>query len=499
MSITHGTTDTTATSDFESNIIVVGAGPAGATAAYYLASAGLNVTILEEQYFPREKICGDFISPGSIRELQKMHITESSKFKETNRIDRATIYLSGKELIAGTFPAIPDYPRYSKVIPRKLLDSLILEAARTAGARVLEGYRVTGFQVDGNGVTISADSRKGTQTFRADLLVGADGNNSVVARILRGALWSKTERAIVARGYFVEVAGLPNEANVFYENESFPGYSWLFPMGKHEANVGVGLVLGANPPAENPKDLLTKLIQNDVGMRSRLEHAKLKGEIEVSELNLHDQQQPIVGNRVLLVGEAAGLVNAYNGEGIQMGLLSGRWAAETVVTSRGDYSQQALSAYSKRVEDELGYGFKISELMLGLFRNRNLNHAWLRWIELMGEKSKTDPEYAYLTSGILSGMIFPNQQDTAQALTGTLQEATLSVGVNAFTEVLNDPLKLPQSAINIAQTGLAVAQYAAMDPFAALNWGLDTAAKVAGIAGEISKQVLKDAENKTGN
>ena len=501
MTMTHVDNGKNAESNFDCDVIVVGAGPAGATAAYYIALAGFRVIALEEKYFPREKVCGDFVSPGSINELRKMHITESHAFKETNVIDRATIYLSGKELVAGTFPAVLDLPRYSRVIPRKLLDNLVLEAARKAGARVLEGYRVTDFRVENDGVTVIANGSKGSQTYRARLLIGADGYNSVVARVLRGGQWSKAESAIVVRGYFEEVAGMPNEANVFYTNDSFPGYSWLFPTSKSEANVGVGLVLGANPPAENPKDLLTKLINSDAGMRSRLEHARLKGDLEVCSLNLHDQQQPIVGNRIMLVGEAAGLVNPYNGEGIQFGLLSGRWASETAVSSvaSGDFSEQALSAYSKRVENELGYGFKISELMLGLLRNRNLNQAWLRWIELMGERSKTDPQYARLTSGILSGMIFPNQEATAQALTGTLQEAALSVGVTTFTDILNDPLKLPQSAISITQTGLAVAQYAAQDPFGALTWGMDAATKLVGIAASVSKQVLKDYENKTGN
>jgi flavin-dependent dehydrogenase len=329
------------------------------------------------------------------------------------------------------------------------------------------------------------------------LLIGADGNNSVIARILSSGQWLKTEKAIVARGYFEEISGRVDEANVFYGNDSFPGYSWLFPAGKHEANVGVGLVLGASPPAENPKDLLIKLINSDAGMLSRLQYAKLKGDIEVGSLNLHDQQATIVGNRVMLVGEAAGLVNPYNGEGIQFGLLSGRWASETVVSSKGNFSEQALSAYQKRVEDELGYGFSVSELMLGLLRNRNLNQAWLRWIEIMGNKSKTDPEYARLTSGILSGMIFPNQEATAKALTGTLEEAALSVGVTTFSDMLNDPSKLPQSAINLTQTGLIAAQFAAQDPFGALTWGMDTASKLVGIAATVSKQTLKEFEKQT--
>lgn len=483
------------TSDSESSIIVVGAGPAGASAAYYLALAGIKVTVLDESVFPREKICGDFVSPGSIVELQRIGVADLAAFKRSNVIDRATIYVGGKELVAGGFPSVRDLPNFSRIIRRNLLDSLVLGAARKAGARFIEGFRVTDYKVDAEGVTITATGSKGLQTFRASLLIGADGNNSIIARNLRGSAWPEAESAIVARGYFEEVSGNPNEANVFYDKDSFPGYSWLFPTCKHEANVGIGIVLGANPPAENPIDLLKKFISNDEGMRSRLEHAKLKGEIQVSQLNLHDPKMPLVGDRVMLVGEAAGLINPYNGEGIQFGLKSGRWAAETVIALKGDYSEEALSAYSKRVGDELDYGFKVSELLLKLLRNRNLNYAWLRWIELMGEKSKIDPHYARLTSAILSGMIFPDQEEANETLIGTLQEAALSVGVKTFSEVLNEPSKVPQAAISLAQTGFEIVRYAAQDPFSALLWGLNAATKVLEVSAEAAEKAVKVAAN----
>jgi len=504
LSLTH--VDDTTTTNVESpkydcDVIVVGAGPAGAAAAYYMAKDGLKVIVLEQAIFPRDKVCGDFVSPGSLGELTKMGIATLEAFQETHTVDYATIYLSGKPLVAGTFPLVEDMPRYSRVIPRRVLDSLILQAARKAGATVLEGTRLVNFVVQKDWVTVVAAQKEETKTFRTRLIVGADGNNSLVARILTKASWSKTERALVARAYFEGVTGNSSEANVFYGNGSFPGYSWLFPISKNEANVGVGLVGGASPEAENPKNLLTKLIQNDAGMYSRLKDAKLKGEIEVAALNLHDAQMPIVGDRVMLIGEAAGLVNPYNGEGIQFGLKSAKWASETATASMKskNFAESGLATYSKRVEDELGYGFKISALMLGLLRNRNLNHAWLRWIELMGEKSKSDPEYARLTSGILSGMIFPNQEETARALTGTLEEAALSVGLTTFSQVVNDPSKLPQSAENMLQTGVVAARYAAQDPFAALKWGMEAATRMTEIATVVSKQVLKEYKNKTGS
>jgi geranylgeranyl reductase family protein len=489
MSLTHHVPVNSAPSDFDCDIIVVGVGPAGAAAAYYLASAGLAVTVLDQARFPRPKVCGDFLSPRTLLELEKLGVTLTG----ANTITYATVFLSGKELAAGPFPEVDKLPRYAKVVSRRVLDDAILGAARKAGAKVLEGIHATGYAADAEGVTVTANDGKTAGSFRARLLIGADGNSSVVAHQLRGDK-VKSAAGLVARGYFKGVTGNPSEANVFYGNDSFPGYSWIFPTAKGEANVGVGVVLGTSPPAENPQDLLLKLVQSDEGMRRRLAAAKLRGEVEVCALKLPDAQLSLVSDRVMVVGEAAGLVNPYNGEGVQMALLSGRWAAEAAIEAQGDYSAQALASYRQRIDDEYGFGFRAAELMLGILCNRNLNHAWLRWMELMGEKSRTDPEFARLTGGILSGMIFPNRQETLQTLMGTLQEAALSAGATAVTDLLTEPLKLPQSALNVAQSSVAAAQLVARDPVGTFVWGLDVASNLAGTFLVAAKDVLKDVQ-----
>ena len=170
-------------------------------------------------------------------------------------------------------------------------------------------------------------------------------------------------------------------------------------------------------------------------MKNRLEGAVLKGEVSIAQLNLYDSKLPIAGNRVMLVGEAAGLINPFNGEGIQFALRSGRWAAEVVNGISGtDFSQQKLSAYNQRVEQELSQGLEVSAVMLNLVRNRNLTPVWLKALEIMGERSKKDPEYASLTGGILSGMIFPDREVTAKIVLGVLAEAAVSMGVTTFAK-----------------------------------------------------------------
>lgn len=482
-------------------MIIVGAGPAGATAAYCIASAGHKVLLLDQQKFPREKKCGDFVSPGSIKELQKMGITDLPEFKGTNVVDHATIHLSGEELVSGAFPVFPDLVSYGRVVPRVVLDRLIVDAARKAGATILEDMRVRDFHAANDAVTVVAQDLKSTRNFRARLLIGADGNESTIAQILRGSPWPIEHKAIAAQGYFQNISGSPNHADVFYNDESFPGYSWIFPVNKSEANVGVGVILDVVPVTENPKKILKHLISTDPGMHSRLEHATLKGKLKVSFLNLYDPQFSIVANRVMLIGEAAGLVNPFNGEGIQFALLSGRWASEAAVScmANNDFSVQALGAYSKQVEAELGEGFKVSALMFNLVHNRSLNSGWLQALRAMGEKSKTDPEYASLTSGILSGMIFPNRDITAKISVGATQEATIATGIQTINEALNDPTRLPQSALKMTQVGIEVAQQAAQDPLGFLTWGMSAVTKAAELAGAVAKQVIKkeDENNST--
>ncbi len=465
------------------DVIIIGAGLSGAAAAYYMAKAGLRVTVLEKQRFPNERFLSHLVSPGALRDLQEIGVASQPQFQEANAIDSAAIYLRGKELITGSFPEVSGLTRHARIIPRRVLDGLMVDAARSAGATVLEGVSLLNFAAQKDWVIVAAEENKEIKTFRARLLVGADGSNSLVARLLRGAPWSKVERAVVARAYVEGITGSPSEANLFFDNESFPGYGWLFPTRKNEANVGVGLILGANPPAGNIVEVLKNLLLNNPAMSSRLKDAKLIGDIEVRELNLHDSQAPIAGDRVVLIGSAAGLVNPFNGEGLQMGIHSAKWATETAMAcmKSGDFSSQALATYPKKVEEKLGYGFRLSELTLQLIRNRNLNRAWLKWVEMKGQRAKTDPQFAYLAGGIFSGMIFPNEGDAAKILAETLEDAAITAGLTVLEGVTN-PFGGQQSAADMIQVGSDIVQYAFQNPFELIAWCTQVAVEMAEVA-----------------
>ena len=236
MTYTHGNNppngNSNVSEDFDCDVLIVGAGPAGASTAYYIAQTGRRVVLLDAQRFPREKVCGDFVSPGSIRELKKIGVAYLPAFADKNILNYTVIYLNGKELIAGKFPEISDLPQYGQVIPRSVLDRELVDAARNAGANVLEGLCVTDFQVDDEGVTVTAKVKEDSRLFRTRLLIGADGNNSTVARILRGSTWPADNRAIVVRGYYENMHGSPNTASLYYSEASFPGTAGFFQLTK---------------------------------------------------------------------------------------------------------------------------------------------------------------------------------------------------------------------------------------------------------------------------
>jgi menaquinone-9 beta-reductase len=469
---------------FDCDVTIVGAGPAGATAAYYLAKAGHRVILLDRQTFPRDKVCGDLVGSTAIKELQALNITEQPEFKNAHVINKAAVYIDGKLAISSPMPKISGLTGVWREISRKTLDNWVLDSAKNAGATVYQNVLVTGYELDSKGVNVFASSSEGNQIFHSDLLIGADGSNSLIASKLRGSEVPCSNRITVIRGYYEGVEGACDQVDLHFANESFPGYSWLFPNSQNEADVGVGVLLEPMPQAGQLEDLLAKLMSQDEGLQSRLKNAKLKGKIEACQLNTYNSHLPIVGDRIMLIGEAAGLVNPINGEGIPYALLSGRWAAQTAMGCIGqkDFSQCALNSYAMQVENELGSGFKLSELLVQLMRNRTLNPIWLRAFEVMVDRAKKDPQYANIAGGILSGLFSSTEGLKPQFIMNTLQETTVGTGLKMVNETFGDPSNLPKNVIKITQSGVEAAANTIQNPFGIFKWGIETAEKMAEFA-----------------
>ena len=140
---------------------MVGAGPAGSVAAYYLANAGYDVILIDKCKFPRDKICGDFVSPVSQIELAKLGVTCTHEFKSANRISKATVFLDGNKLVSRVVPKVQGLPRYGRVFPRVLLDKLVLDSACKLGVVFLDRLKAVDMRVKHRSVELDAEGSDG--------------------------------------------------------------------------------------------------------------------------------------------------------------------------------------------------------------------------------------------------------------------------------------------------------------------------------------------------
>ncbi len=482
----------------DSDVVVVGAGPSGTTTASYIARAGFNVILVDQQNFPREKICGDFISPVAMMELEKLGITDVPEYRKANVIRTAALYLNGKRLISKPIPLIEELPSHGLVIPRVTLDNLLLNSAVESGVRFLEGLRFVEYQRSSNRLALSFKSPTGVQSLRTKLLIGADGSNSVASRLLRGHSPSNDNRIMGVRAYFEGVEGPPDRADLYFTSKSFPGYCWLFPTNESQANVGVGMALNTFPCTDtNLLELISRLIKEDPALHGRLHKATMTSKATGWPLTTYNPRLPIVGDRIMLVGDAAGLINPLNGEGIQNALLSGRWASDVATSciTRNDLSEKALSAYSDRVERELRYDMALSSLIVQLIRNRSLNPMWLYMLQIISSRARIDSEYARITGGILAGLVPASEAVSVKIIDGTLKQMAFSTTLNTALTLLRGRRQLTKASLGIARNGFDIALNTMIHPLSFMRWGWRSVAGAAELATQFYKHSIRNTEH----
>jgi len=462
--------------------------------------AGFGVILVDAQTFPRDKVCGDFVSPVALRELRELGIAELANSRRSHTIRTAALHLDGEHLITSAIPRVAGLPAYGRVIPRKLLDEWIVAKARDAGAQVWEGSRIKGFEVCRDHIQVSVQHTRGLQNVRAKVLIGADGSSSLIARTMRGQNLPDNDRIIAVRGYFEGIDGPADRADIFFSSSSFPGYAWLFPISKTGANVGVGMVLKTVPPShEHLRRLLFQLVHDDVVLRNRLRQAQLVGPVTGWPLATYDPTLPISSHRILLVGDAAGLINPLNGEGIQYALLSAAWAADAVkrCAARGDFSQAALATYTRRVTEELRYDMALSRTIVQFIRNRSLNPVWLAALRIIAARAAHDPEYAALTGGVLAGLVPVRRVTSLNVIHKTLEQAALSLGLRAVNAALLGPNRLAHLGVAVTRAAVDMATSMVQNRAESITWGLDLANNALELKGEISDRVSRGRKSST--
>ena len=354
--------------DAEADVIVVGAGPSGATTAFYLAQSGLDVLLLEKSRFPREKVCGDGLTPRAVKTLVGMGISVSEQDGWV-RNKGLRVIGAGKRLEL-PWPELASYPGYGLVRTRLDLDETLARRAQQAGARLLEGITVTGPVRDERsgritGVAAKAADGGGERTYRARVVVAADGNSSRLSVAM--GLRKRDDRplGVAVRTYYRthrhDDDYLESWLDLWDGDRLLPGYGWIFGMGDGTSNVGLGL-LNTSAAFGNTDyhALLRKWLEGmpaEWGFTEENRTQPIRG----AALPMGFNRTPHYYQGLLLVGDAGGMVNPFNGEGIAYAMESGEILARTVV--------QAL-ARSRRAETErvlAGYPDALSQAYGGYY------------------------------------------------------------------------------------------------------------------------------------
>jgi menaquinone-9 beta-reductase len=475
---------------YDADVIIAGAGPAGAAAACHLTRLGASVIVLDRMTFPRDKVCGDFVGPSALIELDTLGVSQIDGFAQTNIGHRGAIFIDGEELIAKSFPAVEGMPPHGRVIPRFVFDKFIVDAARSAGAKVKEGYQLVGCQVDSDAAAVKLTSSNGNFTLRCRLLIGADGSSSTVARLMRRSAPLRRDRFIASRAYFANIDGPNDQLDLYFSGGCFPGYYWLFPTGNGEANVGLGVALETLPAHDRtPAAMLQRVMRDDAALSARLRNAGLRGKIVGWPLTTYNHRHPIVFDRVMLIGDAAGLINPLNGEGIQYALQSARWAAETLAACLRDedFSARALAPFAARVESELRYDMALSRLIVQLISNRALTPVWIGVLKTLAARARKDSNFADTVSGIFAGL--SPARDVFKVVGGTVDEAARALVSKTVTTAFSGPRGWASLGVDTAQVGFQLAYDATKDPAAFLEWLKSAAGNMI----ELSSQASRDA------
>ena len=356
------------------DVAVVGAGPAGTATAIELARAGRDVLLLDKARFPRDKICGDGLTAGALRILEDLGLDPAAVVSWQPVHDVVVSSPSGREV---TFPLPRGAGRYAVVARRADLDAALVDLARRAGARVLEGAGVTGAEPREDRVVLEVD---GIGPVHARYVVGADGMWSPLRKHLGVAAPGYRGEWHAFRQYFTDVGPrAAEELFVWFEPDLLPGYAWSFPLPGGRANVGFGIQRDGGKVArvQDMKDLWPDLLQRPhiravLGPDARPEspHRAWPIPARIDDVRL------TVG-RTLFVGDAAAATDPMTGEGIGQALRTGQLAARAI--EAGGLDAGAVAArYEALVRDALLADHRMSMLLIRALRHRKGARAAVR-------------------------------------------------------------------------------------------------------------------------
>jgi len=423
--------------DDDADVIVVGAGPSGSTAAHYLAQAGLDVLLIEKSRFPREKVCGDGLTPRAVKALIALGVDVSE--------EAGWLRNKGLRVIAGgmrlelDWPELSSYPGYGLVRTRASLDEQLARRAQAAGAKLLEGTTVTGPLLDADGRIVGVQTQAeekpkarsksdnterehgATVTYRARVVVAADGNSSRLSVAMGLRKRDDRPMGVAVRTYYTsprhEDDYLESWLDLWDGDRLLPGYGWIFGMGDGTSNVGLGMLNTSDAFGKTDyRELLNRWLRSmpeEWGYTEENRTEPVRG----AALPMGFNRTPQYREGLLLAGDAAGMVNPFNGEGIAYAMESGeilaRVVAQALARPTRAETERVLRSYPEELQAAYGRYYTLGRIFVELIgrprlmryaTSRGMNHPQLMRFALKLLANLTDPRDGDASDRIISAM-----------------------------------------------------------------------------------------------
>ncbi len=390
---------------------MIGGGPAGASAAYWLARYGHEVTIVERKSFPREKTCGDGLTPRAVHQLDEMGLGD--ELKQFHRYNGLRATGMGRQLEL-QWPSHPIYPQYGYVARRRELDTMVARNAVAAGATLLEGHEALQPIVDRGfvrGAVVQPTIGEPVE-IRARYVVVADGANSRFGRSLGTFRTREWPYGTAIRTYWET----PRHAEPWIESaldvkdrngNPMPGYGWIFPVGDGTVNIGVGLLSTFREFKSVNTTHLLDSYAHQVADRWEINADKPECKATSGRIPMGGSVGPKAGPSYLVIGDAAGSVNPFNGEGIDYAYETARMAAAVLHEALDGGDPTALQRYPSLLEEEYGEYFKVARLFARVIGRP----ALMRELTRAGMHSRTLMEWVLR---IMANLLRPDELGPAE-------------------------------------------------------------------------------------